>query len=123
MTKLSFAFGIAFFVLVAAILLAAYAESPALTIQGTIIDNMCAGHAGKDLEGFIKTHTKECALMPACVASGYSIFSDGKLYKLDALSNTKVEAFLRQDGNMLEVTVVGRKNGELLEVISIENRK
>ena len=45
-------------------------------LTGVIIDMQCAGsQTPAQLAEFIKTHTKECALAPACVASGYAIFA------------------------------------------------
>lgn len=57
------------------------------TLKGTIIDNKCATANKDNLAEFIKTHTKECALTPDCVASGYSIYTDGNLLKFDSDSN------------------------------------
>ncbi len=99
------------------------ADTGSVTIQGTLIDNLCLGSAGTDPAGFIKEHTKECALMPPCIASGYSIFADGKTMKFDVASNAKIEEFLRGAGSTLEVKVVAQKAGDLLELVSIENRK
>jgi len=77
-----------------------------LQIKGVIIDNFCAGaQKPEKLAEFIKTHTKDCALQPQCVASGYSIFSDGKLMKFDKISNLDVEAFLRLPASKLQVVV------------------
>jgi len=67
--------------------------SDPLTLKGVIIDNQCVGHAGDNISEFVKTHTKECALMPSCVASGYSIFADGKLHKFNKESNKKLKNF------------------------------
>ena len=50
-----------------------------MTLTGTVIDNKCAEANKADLANFIKSHPKECALMPACAASGYAIFADGKM--------------------------------------------
>ena len=94
-----------------------------MTLSGTIIDNMCANANKDNLAEFIKTHTKQCALMPDCVASGYSLFADGKIYKFDQASNKKVEEFLKKDESKLEVVVKAEKVGEELKLASIENQK
>ncbi len=94
-----------------------------MTLKGDIIDNNCAGlQKPEDLASFVKTHTKECTLMPACVASGYSIFADGKLYKFDKDSNMKIEEFLKKEDSKLQVTVTANKIGEELSLVSIENQ-
>ena len=98
-------------------------EVMAVTMSGTVIDNACASSHSSDLAEFIKTHTKECTLMPPCVLSGYAIYSDGKLYKFDKASNAKVEKFLRGEASKLQVTIVAKKTGEELELVSIENQK
>jgi len=95
-----------------------------ITLTGTIIDNMCAAAQKPEaLSDFVKTHTKECTLLPACVASGYSIFADGKLYKFDKDSNAKIEAFLKKEDSKLAVVVTAKNvNGEL-SLVTIENQK
>lgn len=95
-----------------------------VTLTGDIIDNMCAGtKTPAELAEFVKTHTKECTLMPACVATGYSIFADGKLYKFDKESNAKIEEFLKKEDSKLQVVVIANKVGEELSLVSIENQK
>lgn len=95
-----------------------------VTLQGVVIDNSCvSSQKPENLAGFVKTHTKECALKPASVASGYSIFSDGKLYKFNEASNTMVEQFLKKEENTLQVEVTASKAGEELILVSIKNQK
>jgi hypothetical protein len=94
-----------------------------IILKGTIIDNHCAAMSKDNLPEFVKTHTKACALMPDCAASGYSIFADGKLHKFDQASNKKVEEFLKKAESKLEVVVKAEKVGEELKLVSIENQK
>ena len=104
----------------------AFAQQPANRVQlkGVIVDNLCAGSQKPDqLAEFLKTHTKECALKPECAASGYSIFSNGKLMKFDKISNIDIEAFLKIPVSKLQVIVECAKNGELLRLFYIENQK
>lgn len=104
-------------------------ETPAktektLTLKGYIIDNKCASSQNKSrLSDFVKTHTKECALMPQCAASGYSIFSDGKLSKFDKTSNAKVEEFLKKPDSKLQVVITAEPEGKKLGLVSIENQQ
>ena len=103
-----------------------FAQQPVanVTIKGVIIDNLCAGSQKPEkLAEFVKTHTKECALKPQCVASGYSIFSDGKLMKFDKISSVDIEAFLRVPVSKLQVVVECVKTGDLLRLVYIENQK
>ncbi|MCX5687345.1 MAG: hypothetical protein NTV71_01665 [Candidatus Omnitrophica bacterium] len=104
-------------------------ETPAkfektLMLKGYIIDNKCASSQNKNqLSDFVKTHTKECALLPKCAASGYSIFSDGKLLKFDKASSAKVEIFLKRPDSKLQVMVTAELEGKELGLISIENQQ
>lgn len=94
-----------------------------VTITGDIIDNMCAGANAADLSNFVKTHTKQCALMPDCAASGYAIVVDGKLTKFDKDSNAKVAEFLKKEDSKLQVVVTAKKVGDELSLVSIDNQK
>ena len=98
-------------------------EATEITLSGTIVDNQCASaQEPVGLADFVKTHTKQCMLVPECVASGYSIFSEGKLTKFDKVSNVKIEEFLRQENSKPDVTVVVNKVGEELSLVSIRNK-
>jgi len=94
-----------------------------VTLKGDVIDNQCATANKADLANFVKTHTKQCALMPTCAASGYSIFSDGKLYAFDKESSAKVEEFLKKDDSKLQVVVTANKSGDNLSLVSIANQE
>ncbi len=105
---------------------AAVAATPAdtMVLKGDIIDNMCAcSQKPEMLLEFIKTHTKQCALQPACVGSGYTIFADGKLYAFDKASNAKIEEFLKKADSKLQVVAAAKKAGDELVLVSIENQK
>ena len=102
----------------------ATAPAEALTLKGNIIDNQCAGtQTPEQLTEFVKTHAKECALLPACAVSGYGIFADNVFYKFDKESNVKVGEFLKQVDSKLSVLVVAKKIGEELNLVSIENQQ
>jgi hypothetical protein len=98
----------------------AQSSSEAVVLKGDIIDTMCAeAHAG-DLAGFVPTHSKQCAL--ACVASGFELYSEGKLMKFDAASNAKIEEFLKKEDSKLQVSVSVQKTDDTLSLLSIENQ-
>ncbi len=95
-----------------------------VTIKGDIIDNMCAGSQKPEaLAVFVKTHTKLCALLPSCAASGYSIYADGKLNKFDQESNAKIEEFLKIPDSKLQVVVDATQAGDTLSLVSIKNQE
>jgi hypothetical protein len=93
-----------------------------MTLKGDIIDNLCAEGHKNALADFVKSHTEACALMPACVASRYSLFAEGQLYKFDAESNGKIEEFLKREDSKLQVSVEFKKVGEAYSLVSIENQ-
>ncbi len=100
-------------------------SAPAVTtLTGVIIDNACASaQKPEELAAFVKTHTKQCALMPACVASGYSIFANGKLYKFDKESAAKIEEFLKKEDSNLQVVVTAKATSAGLSLVAIDNQK
>jgi len=91
------------------------------TVSGTIIDNRCADANKDKLGSFIKTHTKECALMPPCAASGYSLYDNGSLLRFDGPSSKKIEKFLSEKNSRLNVTLSVRKEGNRYSLVSIKN--
>ena len=96
-----------------------------LILHGFIVDNACAQENKDNLAAFVKAHPKTCMLKAGCMTSGYSIFAeeDGKLHKFDAASNGTVAGFLKDPGNRTDVVIIAEKNGELLMVESIKNRR
>jgi len=98
------------------------AKLPKKTLSGDIIDNICAVAHQADLAEFVKTHAKECALMPDCVKSGYSLYTDGNLLAFDDASNAKIAKFLQKKKSTLQVKVKV-KVGDKLNLLSIGNKK
>ena len=92
-------------------------------LKGIIIDNLCAGTNKAKLAEFVKTHTKECAVMPNCEASGYSIYADGTLQAFDDKSNTMIIAFLKDPKSKLKVNVTVKEIDGKLMLIKIGNQK
>ena len=93
-----------------------------IALRGDVIDNMCAGVNKANLAEFVKTHTKECALKPGCMDSGYSIFAGGKLYAFDKVSSAKIAEFLKKADSKLQVTITAKQVGDELSLVSIENQ-
>ena len=55
------------------------------TVDGFLIDKMCSAKMVEKGGDALKTHTKQCAGMPDCKASGYGVVTaDGKFLKFDA---------------------------------------
>jgi len=94
-----------------------------ISLSGYIVDNQSADANKDNLEAYIKTHPKDCALMPACRASGYSLYlPDGQLLKFTKVSNKKVISFLKNPKNNLQVDVEAAKNDLELDLVSIKNK-
>ena len=96
----------------------------ATALQGYVVDEMCAKiMMGKETTmKKAAAHTKACALMEECVASGYGVFSEGKWYKFDeagdGMALELIENTERKKGIMVEVT--GKMDDETLAVASIK---
>lgn len=102
----------------------AVAAEKSMMMEGYIIDTKCATDNKADLGEFVKTHTKECAVMPACAASGYNLYSEGKLWKFDKGSSDKVHEFLMKKDSTLKVKVeMMHEKDDMIKLVSIKNAK
>ncbi|HLG16297.1 MAG TPA: hypothetical protein VJH03_17590 [Blastocatellia bacterium] len=115
-----FVFGLVLTLAVAAL---ATTRTASVTLKGYIVDNACASSHTGDME-FAKGHPISCALMPRCAQSGYALFSEGKVYKLDEEGNKKVGALLKNTKSKkgLAVQVEGTVEGDTLHVTKIEEQ-
>lgn len=96
-------------------------------ISGYLIDNACASGHVKEA-GFadrVKKHKKSCALMPSCEGSGYAVYSEGKLYKLDDAGNKSASELLKETETTagVMVAVEGTVDGDTLHVTKIAEVK
>ena len=103
---------------------AAFAANTARSVKltGYLIDNACSARA--NTEGGaekVKNHTVKCAMMPNCEKSGYALYADGKLYKLDEAGNKKAVELYKSTKveRGLHVSVEGDVEGESLKVKSM----
>ena len=98
-------------------------EGKSVKLTGYIIDNACAaGRAtGDNATDKVKNHTVKCAMMPNCAKSGYAVFADNKLYKLDEAGNKKAAEILKNTKSEkgVQVSVEGTMDGDTLKVTSI----
>ena len=94
-------------------------------LSGYLMDSMCMlEHTKDNAETATKAtaeHTKECALMPDCVKSGYGVFSDGKFYAFDDKGNQLATAIFDKSKKTdhFKVTVEGKKHGDKILVDKI----
>jgi len=114
-------------------LIAGAAGTPETTVEGVLIDKECSVKAetrvvpGPRLEGGILavySHTRQCALMPACQRSGYGIFTYGtnRFLPFDEAGNRKAAAFFKESKKEedFRVEVTGEIQGDVMKVGSIK---
>lgn len=89
-------------------------------ITGNLIDNACAESA-KDLDTKAKNHSTSCALMDGCEKSGYAVYADKKLYKLDDKGNDSAADLLKNTKTQkgVKVTVEGTLEGNTIHVTKL----
>jgi hypothetical protein len=117
-------FAIGIILLMASIALALEGKDVKLT--GYVIDNACSARAsGEGGADKVKAHATKCALMPPCAKSGYAVYADGKLYKLDEAGNKQVAEILKSTKTEkgVSVSVEGTLDGETLHATKIEEVK
>lgn len=94
------------------------------TLKGYVVDALCAKHMTKKEHPMEEAaaHTRECALMEACVASGYGVISEGKLLTFDAkgsrMAKDLIEKSSRKDHLFVEVK--GIVKGKTVSVTTIK---
>ena len=118
MTKKTFAIGIVLLMAVVAFA----REGKDVKLTGYIIDNACSARASSENGAEkVKNHTVKCALMPSCAKSGYAVYADGKLFKLDEEGNKKASDILKntKSEKSVQVSVEGTVDGDTLKVKSI----
>jgi hypothetical protein len=97
------------------------------TWHGYIVDAMCAKGIMKKSDPMERAakHTKECALMSDCAASGFGLFHDGTYYKFDEagdkMAKSAIEKSKRASGLMFDVS--GSMEGDRITVASISEMK
>jgi hypothetical protein len=96
------------------------AGSTKASMTGYLTDVKCGSGFKTDADA--QAHTRACALMPACAKSGYALFIDGKLIKLDVAGNKKAKAYLKtlKDEKNLKVEIQGEMKGDVLTVAQIK---
>lgn len=111
-----------FFCLVSPFALA-QVENDEFSFNGMIIDVQNAIKNKDRLADFINEYTKEEALTPQAIESGYGIFMEDSYMKFDAESNAKIVEFLNNPDSTLEVTIMASVGqNDILTLISIMNQ-
>ena len=100
-----------------------YAQNKDVKLTGHLIDNACASaHVNdKDFAGTVANHTTSCALMASCKASGYAVYADSRLYKLDDAGSKLAQGILEDTKTEkgVRVTVEGTLEGDTIHATKI----
>jgi hypothetical protein len=98
------------------------AQGKKATLTGHLVDQMCGGEV-KDAAKAAE-HSKECALMDHCAASGFGIFADGKYVKFDAEGSKKGKELVEKTNKEKNITIVaeGTLDGGTLTVVSLKEK-
>jgi hypothetical protein len=96
----------------------------AAEVQGILLDRECSPKIvqAKDQQA-AQAHTRDCALMDACVKAGYGVFTaDGKFVLLDQAGNAKALAALKasRKKDNIRVQVTGDQTGDTIKVTAIK---
>lgn len=113
------------FLLFMAPLACAQETDDAIMLVGTIVDNKTIENHKDDLDVYLPTYTKENALKPEAVQSGYSIVYENGSMEFEDASNDKIVEFLRKPSSSLQVSVkvlLGKDESDLLKLVSIDNK-
>ena len=93
------------------------------TLSGYVVDQHCAGSMATKANAMEKAagHTRDCALMEDCAASGYGIFSGGKYYKFDTKGSATAKALIEKSKRTkgMYFTAVGKLDEGALTVASL----
>lgn len=97
---------------------------------GYLVDRSCAAqikvdNKGSDPSPSLKKHTRHCSLEPSCCEAGYSLYSQGKWFDLDAKGNELAKKIFEQSkkesGHMFNISGIFKRNE--LRVASIAEAK
>jgi hypothetical protein len=102
-------------------------ETGTTTLHGYVVDQHCAGTLAGKTNAMEKAagHSKDCALMESCAASGYGIFSEGKYYKFDAKGSRRAQELFEKSklSKGMYFTATGKLAGETLTLASLTEAK
>jgi len=96
----------------------------AITLDGAIVDCNTMATYNDKINSYLDTYTKQDALKPTAVESGYGIFLEDDFMKFDKPSDAKIVEFLKKPKSTLQVVVqVMVDENDILSLVSIENKQ
>ena len=100
-----------------------YAQKKEVKLTGNLIDNACSSHHvnDKDFGDRVANHTTSCALMAACKGSGYAVYAESKLYKLDDAGSKLAQGVLEDSKTEkgVRAAVEGTLEGDTIHVTKL----
>ncbi len=120
------------FSMMATVLISAQTKKAAQSsdqLKGYVMDRMCGSKLSQYPPDQAMTkaakHTRICALMDGCAASGYGLVLNGTWTAFDDKGSKKAEQYLRKSTaeDQLFVTVTGKLTGEKITLTAIKEAK
>ena len=105
------------------LVLAVAGFATAADVTGILIDKHCQASVMTGGQAKAQAHTRECALMPDCMAAGYAVYTPaGKVFALDAAGNKLAVKSLQASTkkNNLTVQISGEVTGDNIKVASLK---
>lgn len=97
-------------------------------LNGTIVDRDFAGQHKDDINTAVAAYTKEAALQPSAIASGYGVLVEDGYMLFNKESNSKIVEFLNKPDNTLLVSIEAEidedfaKGDNILNITTIGNK-
>lgn len=102
-----------------------FLDSETLILKGYLIDNLCRDFMIKKfgINGnikFVKKHKKECCLLPQCINSGFSLYTqNGEMFEIAEESKDLIIEYLKIKENYTKVIIEGEIIDKKLRIIKI----
>jgi len=94
-----------------------------IPMTGTIVDRASMDKNKDNLAAFLTTYTKDDALTPEAMKSGYGIWLQDSFMRFDKASNAMIEDFFKKPDSTVQVIVqVFIEEGNVLSIVSIQNK-
>lgn len=93
------------------------------TVNGYLMDVMCATEHASEGPAAAAKHDKSCLLMDPCVKSGYSVIAaDNKVLRFDAKGNELALALINatEKASDWKIAVTGTVSGDSIAVASVK---
>ena len=101
-----------------------HSDSSEETVEGFVVDIACLRkYSAREAFDRASRHTRDCALMPHCIESGFGVVTDGgQLVPLDTAATMEVVDVLRRTdaSSGIRIRVHRKREGEEMRTRSVE---